>query len=444
MNNASQPLSASLRGYTGALRHRNFRLYIGGQLLNQTGTWVRMIAQGWLVYRLSHSAEMLGLVAFASQIPFLVLSPIAGVLADRMNRRRFLILTQTLAMLQAFILAALTLTGMVQVWHVFYLSLALGIINVFDFGARMPFVVEMVTKEELVNAIAMNSTTVNGGRILGSALAGVVIAVVGEGSCFLITGIGSLAANVTLWMLRLPPREIARKTASAVQNLREGWNYAWNHLPARALFLLLGLSSIMNYSFHQVLMPIFADQIPHGGPKALGMMMGALGAGVILGAIYMASWNDPRGLGRKIVYATLACSFFLICFGFSRNLYLSMGLLLFVGVCLMLSINGINATLQTIVPDSLRGRVVGGFYSLMFQGMVPIGSLLGGWLGGLIGAPWTIAFGGLVCIGGALAFNRQRYRVEEAIAQATSSPTEIFSASAPVLQQDIPPPEPVS
>lgn len=411
---ASGYFSATLRKYTRVLRHRNYRIYIGGQFLTQIGTWVQMVGQSWLVYRLSHSSKMLGLIGFAEQGPILLLSLFAGAVADRVDRRRFLLLTQHLAMLQAFVLAALTLAGVIQIWHVFILSLFLGTISTFNSATRQAFVIEMVPREELVNAVALNSTSFNTGRILGSSLAGILLAVVSEGYCFLINAIGFLATIASLWMLRLPPTQVAPKTISLFQRFREGYDYALHDTPVRCLLLLLGLMSLLNYSFHQVLLPVFADQILHGGPKALGMLLAALGTGVILGAIYMSAM-DSQKVARTIAPAILACSACLICFAFSGNLYFSMGMLFIVGICLMLSINGINATLQTIVRESFRGRVVGGFYLLAWQGMNPIGYLLGGWLATIIGPSWTVTSGALICAGAAIAFNQRRALIQEAI-----------------------------
>lgn len=428
--------SAIFRRYTHVLRHRNYRLYISGQFLTQIGTWVQMVGQMWLVYRLSHSSKMLGLVGFAEQIPILLLSPIAGVIADRVDRRRFILFTQHLAMLQAVILSVLTLTNLIQIWQIFALSLSLGLITTFNGAARQAFIIEMVPREELVNAIALNSTCYNSGRIIGSSLAGVLVGLVGEGYCFLINAIGFIATIVALWMLRLPPAQLPKEKKSAFQALRKGFDYVWGYAPVRSLFMLLGLTAVFNYSFHQVLMPIFADQVLHGGPKALGSLLGSLGAGVIVGAAYM-SGLDPKKLGQLITSSTIACSLLLIAFGFSRNLRLSMGLLFFVGTCLMFSINGMNAAIQTITPDSLRGRVVGGFYLLAFVGMSPIGYLIGGWLGNLIGPRWTVTVGALICIAAVQVFDHHRPLLQKAILQAIGDGAEKSSGSVEPLTETV-------
>ncbi|MFB3139774.1 MAG: MFS transporter, partial [Candidatus Acidiferrales bacterium] len=289
-------------GITRALRHRNFRLFIGGQLLSQIGTWVQMVAQIWLVYRLSGSPVMLGLVGFANQIPYLLLSPVAGVVADRVNRRRLITLTQILAMLQAFLLAGLTLAGVVEVWHIFCLALLLGVIGVFDMTARHSFLVEMVGKEDLMNAISLNSSVYNSGRILGPAVAGVLLAAIGEGYCFLLNGCTFLGVIIGLLMMRLPPPP-SEPHPSPFEHFQEGWNYIRHHAPSRALLLLLGVASIMNYPI-LILMPVFAESILHGGPRSLGILMSSMGVGAILGSIYMAARPGVRGLSRMITAAT--------------------------------------------------------------------------------------------------------------------------------------------
>ena len=429
---ATQPLLARVRRATRAVRHRNFRLFLSGQFLSLIGTWVQTLAQSWLVYRLSHSPVMLGLVGFAGQMPYLLLSPIAGVAADRMNRRNLILLAQILAMVQALLLAALTLTGVVQVWHVFFLAMTLGIVGVFDMTGRQSFLVEMVGKEDLMNAIALNSTVYNSGRILGPAVAGVLVAVIGEGWCFVVNAASFLGIIIGLLMMRVPPAAQREEFASHWEHFREGWNYVWSHAPSRTLLLLLGLTSVMNYPF-LVLMPVFADNILHGGPQALGLLMSSTGVGAILGALYMATRTGVRGLSRTITLSTITYSVALVLFAFSRNLHLSMLWLVPVGFGLMVSVAGTNTSLQAIVPDALRGRVLG-FYGMMFVGMAPIGSLLAGWLGGLIGADFTVAFGAVVCIAGALVFNRKRIVVRAALRQVMEQQAEGFPVPVPVTR----------
>lgn len=426
-----QPWLGKLRVVIRALRHRNFRLFVSGQFLSLIGTWVQTVALSWLVYRLTHSSVMLGLVGFAGQIPYLLLSPVAGVVADRMNRRRLVTLTQIAAMVQAIVLAGLTLTNVVKPWHIFCLALGLGVVGVFDMTGRQSFLVEMVGKEDLMNAIALNSSVYNSGRLLGPAVAGVLVAVIGEGWCFVVNAASFLAVIAGLWMMRLPPTRPPEATVSPYQHFREGWDYVWHHPSSRALLLLLGISSIMNYPF-LVLMPIFADRVLHGGPKTLGVLMSATGVGAILGALYMAARTGVRGLSRTILASTIIYSVALILFSSSRNIHFSMLMLVGTGFGMLLQVAGTNTTLQTIVPDSLRGRVVS-FYGMMFMGMAPIGSLLAGWLGGLIGAPYTVAMGAVVCIIAALAFNRRRPVVRAALLQAMmQQDTALVPVPAPI------------
>ncbi len=431
-----QPLSSRWGGVTRALRHRNFRLFIGGQLLSLTGTWVQMVTQSWLVYRLSGSPVMLGLVGFANQIPFLLLSPVAGVVADRVNRRRLITVTQILAMLQAFLLAGLTLAGAVEVWHIFCLALLLGVVSVFDMTARQSFLVEMVGKEDLMNAIGLNSSVYNSGRILGPAVAGVLLAAIGEGYCFLLNGFTFLSVIIGLMMMRLPPPPPSEPHPSPFEHFQEGWNYIRHHAPSRALLLLLGVASIMNYPI-LILMPVFAESVLHGGPRALGILMSSMGVGAILGSIYMAARPGMRGLSRMITAATLSYAVALILFSFSRNFYLSALFLVPAGFGMTVQMAATNTTLQTIAPDALRGRVVG-FYGMMFMGMTPFGSLMAGWLADQMGAPFTVAMGGAVCIAAALVFLRHRPVVKAALIQAMEQNIETLPVPIPGLVEKKP------
>ena len=415
-NGAAQSWFSKVRHTTRALRHRNFRLFLSGQFLSLIGTWVQNVAQSWLVYRLTGSAVMLGLVGFAGQIPYLVLSPIAGAITDRTNRRWLVTATQILSTIQAVILAVLTLTGSVKPWQIVCLALGLGIVGVFDLTGRQTFIVEMVGKDDLMNAIALNSSVYNSGRVIGPAIAGVLVALFGEGWCFMVNAASFVGVIIGLLMMRLPPSVRKPEAQSRLQHFREGWVYVRNHAPSRSLLLLLGISSVTNYPF-LVLMPIFADKVLSGGPKTLGLLMSSTGVGAIVGALYMASRSGVRGLSRQITASTILYSLALLLFSFSRNLHLSMLALAVTGAGLLLSVAGTNTTLQTIVPDELRGRIVG-FYGMMFMGMAPIGSLLAGWLANVIGAPYTVAIGALVCVVAALIFNRNRQPVRVALRQA--------------------------
>ena len=427
-------LPTRLRVMTRALRHRNFRLFIVGQGITMIGTWVQMVAQAWLVYRLSQSSVMLGVVSFASLIPYLVLAPVAGVVCDRVNRRMLILLMRFLAMIQAALLAVLTLTGTVQVWHVFYLALALGVVGVFEMTARQSFLVEMVGKEDLMNGIALNSSVYNSGRIVGPAVAGVLVALVGEGWCFAVNSVSFLAVIVSLLMMRLPPFPRPTERFAPLEHFREGWEFVRGHAPSRALLLLLGLTSVMNYPY-LVLMPVFADTILEGGPKALGLLMSASGIGAILGSMYMATRTGLRGLSRTITVMTILYGTALVLFALSPNLYLSMLLLMPVGFGMMVSVAATNTALQTLSPDPLRGRVLG-FYSMMFVGMTPIGSLLAGWGGDQIGAPRTVIIGAVFCIAGALLFNRKRTVIRAALRQFMDQHAEGFPVPVPTLVKE--------
>ena len=422
-------LPTRLRVTMRALQHRNFRLFIVGQGITMIGAWVQMVAQAWLVYRLSQSSVMLGVVSFASLIPFLVLAPVAGVVCDRVDRRKLLLLVRFLAMFQAALLAVLTLTETVQVWHIFYLALALGVIGIFEMTARQSFLVEMVGKEDLMNGIALNSSVYNSGRIVGPAVAGVLVAVVGEGWCFAVNAVSFLAVIVSLLMMRLPPFPRPVERFSPLEHFREGWEFVRGHAPSQALLLLLGLTSVMNYPY-LVLMPIFADTILEGGPEALGLLMSASGIGAILGSLYMATRTELRGLSRTITVMTILYGIALVLFALSPNLYLSMLLLLPVGFGMMVAVAATNTALQTLSPDPLRGRVLG-FYSMMFVGMTPIGSLLAGWGGDWIGAPLTVITGAAFCIAGALLFNRKRHLIRVALRQFMDQQAEDFAAPVP-------------
>jgi MFS family permease len=427
-------LMMRLRASTRALRHRNFRLFIVGQGLSLIGTWVQTVAQAWLVYRISQSSVMLGLVSFASQVPYLVLAPVAGVVADRVNRHKLILLMQTLAMGQAVLLAVLTLTGRIEVWHVFYLALTLGVLGVFEMTARQSFLVEMVGKEDLMNAIAINSSVYNSGRILGPAIAGILVALIGEGWCFAVNSASFLSVIVGLLMMRLPPPPPAQGTFAPVEHFREGFHYVWNHAPSRTVLLLLGLTSVMNYPY-LVLMPIFAEKILKGGPQTLGLLMSSVGVGAILGSIYMATRIGLRGLSRTITSMTILYSVALALFGLSPDLRLSMALLLPVGFGMMVSVAATNTTLQTLAPDALRGRVLS-FYGMMFIGMTPIGSLLAGWAGEVIGAPLTVITGAAFCIAGALLFNRKRFVIRAALRQFMDSHAEGFPMPVPRMVKE--------
>ena len=385
-----------------ALGHRNYRLFFGGQLVSLSGTWMQSVAQAWLVYRLTGSAVLLGFVSFAGQSPVFLLAPLGGAAADHYPRHRILLCTQASAMLLAGALAALTLMGDVRVWHVFTLSALAGVVNAFDIPARQAFVVDMVGKEDLINAIALNSSMFNGARIVGPAVAGLLVAVVGEGWCFFANALSYSAVLASLLAMRVARRERPRRAGTAFENIKEGFRFVGRTGPVRALMLLLGLVSLMGMPY-AVLMPIFADRILGGGPGALGVLMGASGVGALAGALALAARKSLRGLGRWIALASASFGACIILFSLSRSFWLSAALLVPAGCSLMVQMASSNTLIQSMVPDELRGRVMA-VYSMMFMGMAPVGALLAGTLAGRLGAPLTVALGGAVCVVGAALF----------------------------------------
>jgi MFS family permease len=403
----------AIRSIGRALRHRNFQLFFGGQLISLTGTWMQSVAQSWLVYRLTGSAILLGLVAFSSQIPVFLLAPLGGAAADRRNRHRILVATQSAAMMLAFVLAALTLTHRVQVAHLFVLAALLGLVNAFDIPARQAFVVEMVTKDDLMNAIALNSSMVNGARIVGPAIAGILVASIGEGWCFFLNGVSYLAVIAGLLMMKVNARSPAVRQSSAVADIVEGFQFVGTSAPVRALMLLLGLVSLTGMPY-AVLMPVFADKILHAGASGLGILMGASGFGAFLGAFSLAVRRGWRGLGTWVAYSCVGFGLSLIAFSYSRWFWLSALLLLPTGFSMMVEMASSNTLLQIMVSDHLRGRVMA-VYSMMFMGMAPFGALLAGAFAGRWGAPRTVAIGGAICAAGAIVF---RWRLPRLRSQA--------------------------
>jgi MFS family permease len=364
------------------------------------------IATSWLVYRLTDSAVLLGVVGFAGQIPSFLLGPIAGVWVDRWDRHRTLVWTQSLSMIQSFSLAALVLTGTVKIWEIILLALFQGVINAFDMPARQSFVIQMVDRrEDLGNAIALNGSMVNSASLVGPAIAGAVIAAVGEGYCFLIDGIGYIAVIVSLLSMRITIPQARRPRREVMHELQEGWHYVRESLPIRSILLNLGLVSTFGMPYF-VVMPIFAAEVLHGGPNTLGFLMSAVGVGALAGTVSLTMRKSIVGLGRRIVTATVLCGVALIAFGWSHILWLSILVLPFVGFGLMQQMAPSNTILQTIVDDEKRGRVMS-FYSMAFLGMVPFGSLLAGYLAARIGAPRTMMVNGAVCLIGSLWFARK-------------------------------------
>ena len=435
-----------------ALRHRNFQLFFGGQLISLIGTWMQTVAQSWLVYRLTGSGLLLGSVGFASQFPVFLIAPLGGIAADRMNRQRIVIATQTASMILALILAALTLTNKVHVWHIFVLAALLGVVNAFDIPGRQSFLVDMVGKEDLMNAIALNSSMFNGARVIGPAVAGIVVARLHEGWCFFANGVSYMAVIAGLIMMRVhaPPR-VSAKT-SPWEHLVEGFQFANNTAPIRALLLLLGVVSITGMPY-VVLMPIFADKILHNGGQELasligshdlgamrlGILMGAAGVGALFGALTLAARSGVKGLGRWVALSCAGFGISLMLFAWSKSFWLSVLLLLPAGYFIMLQMASSNTLIQVMVPDELRGRVMA-IYSMMFMGMAPLGSLLSGALSDPLGAPLTVAIGGVVTIAGAWWFwiHWPKIRVEARrliVAQAMAGGEPAEEMSTPVVEE---------
>ncbi len=383
-----------------ALRHRNYRLFFGGQGISLIGTWMTRVATGWLVYRLTGSAFLLGLVSFSSQIPILLLGPFAGVWVDRLNRHRVLVVTQALSMVQSFALAGLALAHIITVHEVILLNLFQGAINSFDMPARQAFLIEMVEeREDLGNAIALNSSLVNAARLIGPSVAGLLIAAVGEGYCFLIDGFSYIAVIASLLAMTVIPRVIEHTRASVLSELRDGWEYVRGFRPIWSILLLLAVISLVGMPY-TTLMPIFAGKVLHGGAHTLGFMMGAVGVGALTGAVRLAARRSVLGLGRLIAMTSAGFGAGLVAFSFSHELWLSLVLLVLTGFCFMQQMASSNTILQTITEDSKRGRVMS-FYSIAFQGVAPFGSLTAGAIASRIGAPHTLMIGGAVCVCGA-------------------------------------------
>ena len=388
-----------------SLQHRNFRLFFMGQGISLVGTWMQMTAVAWLVWRLGHSAFLLGLVGFCARIPTFVCAPLAGVVVDRCDRHRLVIVTQILSMVQALMLAALMISGHIAIWQILLLSLMLGFINALDVPARQSFMVQMVDRrDDLTNAIALNSSMVNGARLIGPSIAGLLIAATGEGLCFLLNGLSYIAVIASLFMMRVRPNERVAPQTAILQNLKEGFVYAFGFMPIRTLLLLLALVSLAGASYSQLL-PIFAQQILHGGPRTQGLLVSAAGMGALAGALYLAMRRSVRGLGLVIAWAPVVFGLGLIAMGLSSRLWVTLLVMPVIGLGLMVQMASTNTVLQTIVEDDKRGRVMS-FYSMAFMGMVPLGSLLAGTLAHFIGAPLTVILGGICCIGGAAVFAR--------------------------------------
>jgi MFS family permease len=387
-------------GLTRALAHRNYRLFFSGQSISLVGTWITRVATSWLVYRHTHSALLLGVVGFWGQIPSLVIAPFAGVFVDRWDRHKILVWTQVLSALQSLALAILALTNTITVAWIIILQVAQGIINAFDTPARQSFVVQMVDDPaDLPNAIALNSTMVNASRIIGPSIGGIIIAAVGEGWCFMIDAISYVAVIGSLLAMRVEPKPI-RVRGAMLDELRAGFKYVTGFAPVRTALTLLAIVATMGMPY-TVLMPIIATNVLHGGAHTLGFLMTASGAGAVVGALYLASRQSVIGLGRVMMFATMAFGAGLVVFGLTRVFWLALLVLPFVGGGMMVEMASTNTILQTITEEHLRGRVMA-FYTMAFLGTAPIGSLIAGIAASRIGASNTIILGGVACIMGGI------------------------------------------
>lgn len=391
-------LSESLR----SLGFRNFRLFFTGQLVSLVGTWMQSVALSWLVYRLTGQATLLGLVAFASQAPIFLLGSFGGVLADRVDPRRLLVVTQSLQMVQAFLLGWMTLAGWIRPWEIILLAVSLGIVNAFDLPARQVLVASTVDRDHLPNAIALNSSIFHGSRVVGPAVAGLMVAAIGEGWCFLVNGVSFLAAITGLLMMDLPPWVSRDDHPPVLAHIVEGVRYVRGNREVTLLFFLLGVVCLMGMPY-AVLMPIFADGILHGGPRALGLLMGGSGVGAVLGAAVLAGRRSVHGLERIAYLGATATGIALAAFAYSKVLWLSLVLIVPVGAAMVAHMTSNNTLVQVLIPDEMRGRVMA-FHAMVFTAAMPLGALIEGFLANRIGAPATVALGGLGCVVGAWFF----------------------------------------
>jgi len=389
-----------------SLRHRNYRLFFSGQSISLIGTWMQRIALPWVVYRMTDSEVLLGVVSFAGSIPSFILAPFAGVLIDRWSRYRVMLVTQIISMIQAGVLAWLSLSGGLDIWHIIVLSLVLGIINTFDMPARHSFVINMVNgKEDIGNAIALNSMMFNGARLIGPSVAGIVLATVGEGACFLINAVSYVFVIASLMMMNVTETREKKERTPMFRELKEGLDYTFGFAPIKHIIFLLGLVSFMGASY-TVLMPVYAKEVLGGDSHTYGFLMGMAGAGALLGAIYLASRDTVLRLGRLIPAAAALLSAGLIALALTSSFFISLLLIFFTGLGMMAHTAASNTILQTIADEDKRGRVMS-FYTMALMGTAPFGSLLAGWMAKVLGTPWTILIGGAVCLLGALVFYRR-------------------------------------
>jgi len=404
-----------------AMQHRNFQLFIAGQLISLIGTWMQTTAQLWLVYKLTGSAALLGVFGFASQVPMLFLSSIGGYVGDHYDRQRSVIATQTCSMILAFALAALTLTNVIRDWEVIVIAFLVGIVNAFDVPIRQAFFVQMVGKEDLPNAIALNSSIFNGARVVGPAIAGFAIAWVGEGWCFFLNGLSFVAVIVALLMMRIERTEIKPSRDSPLRSFVQGFHFAMNDPPVRAALLLLSVLSLFGLQY-SVFLPIYANDILKGGARTLGLLMSSAGVGAVLGALQFAARTHYRGLARWIAATSTTCAVCLIIFSQARFFWLCTVVLFVVGFAATSQMAATNTLIQNRVPDELRSRVMA-VYATMFMGVQPIGALIAGGVAKRIGAPYTLtAFGAVVLAGSLFFLFRVVMRLQQTPGKTTAAP----------------------
>jgi MFS family permease len=384
-----------------ALHHRNFRLFVFGQIVSLVGTWMQSLAQSWLVYRLTHSELLLGTAWFCAQIPVFALAPLGGLASDRFSRHRLVVLTQTLSMLLALALGVLTLSGRVAVWHILAMALALGFINAFDIPARQSLIIQLASKEDLLSAISLNSAIFNAARVVGPALAGMLVAALGEGVCFMVNGLSFLAVIGALLAMRVDPHVRTHIGSSGAQ-LAEGFRYAWHFRPVRTVLLMMAASTLAS-SPAIVLMPFFADAIFHHGSAGLGYLMGAMGVGAVVGTLVLAGKTEVAGLTRVIFYSSLSMGAAFLLFAASPWFYAAVAIMPFIGFSMMRQMAAANTLIQTRIPDQYRGRIMA-LYAMTVVGLVPFGSLGAGALAHVIGVRWTLAVGGALAIAAAFVF----------------------------------------
>jgi len=397
-----------------ALHSRNYRLFFAGQGTSLVGTWMQQVAVSWLVYRLTGSALLLGVTGFASQFPTFIMAPVAGVMVDRWNKQRLFLITQICAMLQSVLLATFVLTGIIQVWHIIVFSSFLGIVNAFDIPVRQSLVIDLVeNKEDLSNAIALNSSMFNGARLIGPSIAGILVASLGEGICFVINAASYTAVIVAISAMKITPRTKTVTRKHILHELREGFAYAYSFTPIWSILALLALTCLTGMSY-VVLLPIFARETLHGGAHTFGFLMAAIGIGALICTLYLASRRSVLGLGRIIAVSAGCFGVAVACFALSSNFYLSLVFLCLAGFASMAQIASSNTILQTIVEDDKRGRVMS-FYTMAFMGATPLGGLAAGIIAGRIGAQATLVMGGIACLAGGIMFGRKLPAIREMV-----------------------------